>query len=70
MPTEIKPRVLSTAIDLDDATASLDRALEVSPYFELEPGKTQRIAREVAQSVALWRNEAAVLELYGLESRD
>lgn len=67
VPTEIKPRVLSTAIDLDDTTASLDRALEVSSYFELEPGKTQRIAREVAQAVALWRNGAAALGLTSAE---
>ena len=67
VPTDIKPRVLSTAIDLDDTTASLDRALEVSSYFELEPGKTQRIAREVAQAVALWRNEAAALGLTSAE---
>lgn len=67
VPTEIKPRVLSTAIDLDDTTASLDRALEVSSYFELEPEKTERIAREVAQSVALWRNEAAALGLTSAE---
>ena len=67
VPTDIKPRVLSTAIDLDDTTAALDRALEVSSYFELEPGKTQRIAKEVAQSVALWRNEAAALGLTSAE---
>ena len=67
VPIEIKPRVLSTAIDLDDTTASLDRALEVSSYFELEPGKPQRIAREVAQAVALWRNEAAALGLTSAE---
>ena len=59
--------VLSTAIDLDDTTASLDQALEVSPYFELEPGRTQRIAKEVAQAVALWRNEAAALGLTSAE---
>ena len=58
---------LSTAIDLDDTTASLDQALEVSPYFELEPGRTQRIAKEVAQAVALWRNEAAALGLTSAE---
>jgi len=30
IPTDLKPRVLSTAIDLDDATASLDLALSVA----------------------------------------
>ena len=67
VPTDIKPRVLSTAIDLDDTTASLDRALEVSSYFELEPDKARRIAKEVAQAVALWRDEAATLGLTSAE---
>ena len=67
VPTEVKPRVLSTAIDLDDTTASLDRALEVSSYFELELGRSQRIAKEVAQAVALWRSEAAALGLNSAE---
>src|SRR5580692_5798358 len=35
VPVDIKPRVLSTAIDLDDQTASLDVALSVADYFEL-----------------------------------
>jgi hypothetical protein len=33
VPIDIKPRVLSTAIDLDDGTASLDLALSVAAYF-------------------------------------
>ena len=41
--------------------------LGVSSYFELEPGKTQRITREVAQAVAQWRNEAAALGLTSAE---
>ena len=41
--------------------------LEVSSYFEFESGKTQRIAREVAQAVALWRIEAAALGLTSTE---
>ena len=36
VPTDIKPRVLATAIDLDDGTASLDRAMDVAGYFELD----------------------------------
>ena len=35
MPADIKPRVLATAIDLEDATASLELALDVAAYFEL-----------------------------------
>ena len=35
VPVDIKPRVLSTAIDLGDCTASLKLAYDVASYFEL-----------------------------------
>ncbi|HSX11504.1 MAG TPA: HipA domain-containing protein, partial [Chlamydiales bacterium] len=34
-PADIKPRILSTAIDLIDPSASLDLAIQVAPYFNL-----------------------------------
>ncbi|TGQ35772.1 HipA domain-containing protein [Mesorhizobium sp. M00.F.Ca.ET.216.01.1.1] len=67
VPVDIKPRVLSTAIDLDDQTASLDVALSVADYFELKPAQAEGIAAEVAASVSGWRNEAARI---GLSARD
>src|SRR5580658_32787 len=59
VPTDIKPRILSTAINEDDNTASLALALEVAGYFELEAGQARDIARQVGKSVSKWRNEAA-----------
>jgi serine/threonine-protein kinase HipA len=59
VPVDIKPRVLSTAIDLEDATASLALALEVAEYFELSAADASSIAGEVGQAVASWRNVAA-----------
>ncbi len=58
VPTDIKPRVLTTAIDLEDTTASLERALEVSPYFELDLGEARGVANEVGRAVDTWRSEA------------
>lgn len=58
VPTDIKPRVLATAIDLDDGTASLDLAMGVAGYFELEDAKAREITREVGQAVSGWREEA------------
>ena len=58
-PADIKPRVLSTQIDLDDATASLDLAFSVAEYFELKSEDARQIAREVGRSVANWRVQAA-----------
>lgn len=63
VPVDIKPRVLATAIDLDDGTASLDLALSVAGYFELDEAQTREIAKEVGQAVSSWREEAAHLGL-------
>jgi len=63
VPTDIKPRVLTTAIDLDDGSASLDLAMSVVGYFELDEGKARMIAAEVGRAVATWREEAARMGL-------
>lgn len=63
VPTDIKPRILTTAIDLDDGSASLDLAMSVVGYFELDEGKARAIAAEVGTAVTTWREEAARLGL-------
>ncbi len=63
VPTDIKPRILTTAIDLDDGSASLDLAMSVAGYFELDEGKARVIAAEVGKAVTTWREEAARLGL-------
>lgn len=63
VPTDIKPRILTTAIDLDDGSASLDLAMSVVGYFELDEAKAHVIAAEVGQAVATWREEASQLSL-------
>ena len=67
VPTDIKPRVLTTAIDLDDDSASLDLAMSVMGYFDLGEGKAHALAAEVGQAVATWREEAARLGLTSAE---
>ena len=59
VPVDIKPRVLATAIDFDDNTASLDLAVRVTEYFELDDAEARKIASEVGQAVRGWRKEAA-----------
>jgi serine/threonine-protein kinase HipA len=59
VPVDIRPRVLSTAINEDDATASLPLAMEVAGYFELDKPRATAIAKEVGKSVSKWREEAA-----------
>jgi serine/threonine-protein kinase HipA len=67
VPPDIRPRILTTAIDLDDGTASLELALQVAEYFELTPSQAARIANEVGKAVARWRTLAAKLGLTGGE---
>jgi serine/threonine-protein kinase HipA len=62
-PTDIKPRILSTAIDWIDSTASLDLAIDVAQYFDLENVQAKKIAREVGSATALWRKEAAKFKI-------
>ena len=59
VPVDTKPRILSTAINEDDTTASLRLALEVAGYFELNPGQARGLAAFVARAVSTWRDEAA-----------
>jgi serine/threonine-protein kinase HipA len=63
VPTDIKPRVLTTTIDLDDGTASLKLALQVAGYFELSQAEAHKIAGHAGQAVATWRKRAAKLGL-------
>ena len=59
VPTDIKPRILSTAINEDDGTASLALAMSVARYFELDAAKARDIAKQVGKAVSKWRDEAA-----------
>ncbi len=63
VPVDIKPRVLATAIDLDDSTASLDLAMSVMGYFELDEEKARVIVAEVGKAVSSWRAVASRIGL-------
>jgi serine/threonine-protein kinase HipA len=67
VPTDIKPRILNTAINEDENTASLALAKEVAGYFELDPGKARDIAKQVGKAVSKWSNEAT---RHGLTKRE
>ncbi len=67
VPVDIKPRILTTAIDEDDSTASLDLAMSVADYFELDKDQARAIAAQVGKAVSTWRDEAAK---YGIAKRE
>jgi serine/threonine-protein kinase HipA len=49
------PKRLSTAIDFDDTTASVDRLMSVGSYFRLGEEDTREVLREVSEAVGQWR---------------
>jgi serine/threonine-protein kinase HipA len=59
VPVDIKPRFLTTAINEDDGTASLELAMSVSDYFGLNKDRAKAIAAQVGKAVSTWRDEAA-----------
>lgn len=62
-PSDIKPRILSTAIDLIDPSASVDLALKMSHYFDLELAQAKKILKEVGSATSLWRKEAMKIKI-------
>jgi serine/threonine-protein kinase HipA len=59
VPTDLKARVLSTNIDLDEATCSLDLLQSACGYFGLNLTAARLVIKEVAQVTKSWRKVAA-----------
>ncbi|HEV7590467.1 MAG TPA: HipA domain-containing protein, partial [Longimicrobium sp.] len=60
VPTDVKPRYLSTAITQDlDVTASLALALDVAGHFGMAADAARKVVAEVFAAVRGWRKEAA-----------
>lgn len=66
-PISVKPRILSTAIDLDNTTASLDVAIAVANEFGLSPSDAKIIIKEVGSAVMNWRIVASQLGISRIE---
>lgn len=58
-PVDIRPRILSTNITLDEATCDLDFVLASAEYFSLAPTDAKGIVSEVAKTTVKWREVAA-----------
>jgi serine/threonine-protein kinase HipA len=57
-PVDIRPRILTTAISLDDATCDLELVLSVASYFGLGSADARSAVKQVAASTAAWREVA------------
>jgi serine/threonine-protein kinase HipA len=63
VPVDVKPRVLSTSIDPDDPSASIELAFAAADYFGLKDQRARAIAAEVAAAVSTWRPTAEKIGL-------
>ena len=61
VPTDLKARVLTTNIDLDEGTCSLDLLEAVSGFFALTLAQARAVIKEVASVTATWRDTARAL---------
>ena len=57
-PIDLKARVLSTNIDLDEGTCSLDLLESAAEYFSLALADARAIIKEVAVATSAWRQTA------------
>ena len=58
VPSDLKARVLTTNIDLDEGTCSLDLLEAASGFFALTLAQARSIIKEVATVTATWRDTA------------
>ncbi|WP_426441172.1 type II toxin-antitoxin system HipA family toxin [Bradyrhizobium genosp. P] len=58
-PTDVKARILTTNIDLDEGTCSVDLVESVADFFGIALPTARDIIREVGAAVADWRTVAA-----------
>jgi serine/threonine-protein kinase HipA len=57
-PTDLKPRILTTNIELDDGTCSLALVESAAEYFGLSPVQARAILKSTAEAVSDWRDVA------------
>ena len=58
VPVDVKPRILTTNIDLDEATCDIDLVLSVAGYFGLTAKEAKAIVSRVGHAVSTWRDVA------------
>jgi serine/threonine-protein kinase HipA len=58
VPADLKARVLTTNIDLEESTCSIDLLEASAGYFALSLGEARGILKEVAAATSTWRDVA------------
>jgi serine/threonine-protein kinase HipA len=67
VPQDVRPRILTTAISLDDGTCDLDLVLSASEFFGLSLRDAKAIAKRAGEATATWRE---VAEAHGARVRE
>jgi serine/threonine-protein kinase HipA len=57
-PADVRPRILTTNISLDEATCDMNLALSTAGFFNLDIEEARAIARSVAVVTSTWREVA------------
>lgn len=60
-PADVRPRILTTNITLDEATCDLDLVLSVAEFFGLALQDAKAIAKDIAKVTSTWRDIAAAV---------
>jgi len=63
VPADLRARVLTTNIDLDEGTCSLDLLEAASEFFALTLAQARSVIKEVASVTAAWRDTARVVDV-------
>ena len=61
VPSQVRPRILTTNISLDEATCDIDLVLSQAEYFGLGAASAKTIVKEVATATATWQDVAKSL---------
>lgn len=57
-PQDVRARILTTNINVDDGTCDIDLVLEVAEFFSLSGQDARAIVREVADATSRWKDVA------------
>ena len=57
-PLDVRPRILTTNISLDEATCDLNLVISVAEFFGIATDEAKTIAKEVATATVTWREVA------------
>ncbi len=68
-PTDVRPRILTTNIDLDEGACDLDLVESVGEFFGLGAQPAREIIAEVGQATRAWRDVAAAVGARPVEIR-